>query len=297
MLEMELYQLRTFVTVAETGNLTQAAERIFSSLPAVSAHIKALEEELKIKLFERSAKGMRLTEHGMILKEKAQQVIDAGAELKLKAKTLSGEMSSIARIGLNSDTNYLRLARWHTALMTEHSELKIQLAYDTSTELLKQVKQGLLDISFLSGKNEDKLVQSVELCVTDVVIAAAPKWKQQLDQAGVEELAQLPWIKPEPLCVYHKLINELFLETIYKPSAITDSATEDTTLALVRSGAGLAFIRDDEALPLLQSKEITLWPERSFSLPLSLSYLKSRAEDPLIKALIKIISQSFLVTP
>lgn len=63
---MELYQLRTFVTVADTGNLTQAAERLFTSQPTVSAYIKALEEQLDIKLFDRTPKGMRLTDNGFL---------------------------------------------------------------------------------------------------------------------------------------------------------------------------------------------------------------------------------------
>ncbi len=121
---MELYQLRTFVTVADTGNLTQAAERLFTSQPAVSAHIKALEEELEVKLFDRTPKGMRLTESGTSLRDKAQLVINAGNELKLTAKTLQGEITGQAKIGLNTDAEYLLLAKWHNALMSEYPNLK-----------------------------------------------------------------------------------------------------------------------------------------------------------------------------
>jgi DNA-binding transcriptional LysR family regulator len=59
---VELYQLKTFVPVAEEGNLTRAAEKLFISQPAISAQIKALEEELRVELFRRSARGMTLTE-------------------------------------------------------------------------------------------------------------------------------------------------------------------------------------------------------------------------------------------
>ncbi len=53
---MELYQLRTFVAVAEAQNLTRAAQRLNASGPAVSAQIKALEEELGVDLFARTAR-------------------------------------------------------------------------------------------------------------------------------------------------------------------------------------------------------------------------------------------------
>ena len=58
---MELYQLRTFAAVAEESHLTRAAERLHLSQPAVSGHIKALEGELGVRLFDRAPTGMELT--------------------------------------------------------------------------------------------------------------------------------------------------------------------------------------------------------------------------------------------
>lgn len=290
---MELYQLRTFVTVAEMGNLTQASERLFTSQPAVSAHIKALEEELEIKLFERTPKGMLLTDDGESLREKAQLVLNASDDLKLKARTLQGELTGQAKLGLNADAEYLRLARWHNSLMTQYPHLKLQLTQSTSVELLKKVSSGLLDVSFFSGNSPFAEIEQVELCTTHAVIAAAPKWKEQLRNAGPEELAKLPWIYPEPLCIYHKLIRNMFADCKNKPAWITSSATEDSTNALLRAGVGLAFIRDDEADIMLKKGEAVVWAGESFSLPLCLGYLKSRKDDPVVKALKETITQVF----
>ena len=293
---MELYQLRTFVTVADTGNLTQASERLFTSQPAVSAHIKALEEELEIKLFDRTPKGMRLTENGMSLREKAQLVLNASNDLKLKAKTLQGILTGQAKIGLNADAEYLSLAKWHNALMSKYSQLKIQLTQGTSVELIKKVTTGSLDVSFFSGDNPYDDMDHIELCTTHAVIAAAPKWKEQLKHANTADLANLPWIYPEPLCIYHKLINHIFADT-KQPEWITSSADEGSTNALLRAGVGLAFIRDDEADTMLKKGEIVVWPGEAFSLPLRLAYLKSRKNDPVVKALIEIIVEQFCPIP
>lgn len=62
---MELYQLKTFTAVAEENHLTRAAERLNTSQPALSAHIKSLEAELGVTLFERTPKGMKLTPQGL----------------------------------------------------------------------------------------------------------------------------------------------------------------------------------------------------------------------------------------
>ena len=74
---------------------------------------------------------------------------------------------------------------------------------------------------------------------------------------------------------------------------VTSSATEDSTIALIKSGVGIAFIRDDEAATLLEKGEIVVYPNKSFSLPLRVGYLKSREEDPIVKALLEVIVHVF----
>ncbi len=294
---MELYQLRTFVTVADTGNLTQAAERLFTSQPAVSAHIKALEEQLEIKLFDRTPKGMRLTDNGFVLREKAQLVLNASNDLRLKAQTLQGVLTGQAKIGLNTDAEYLKLAKWHHRLISKYTSLKIQLTQGSSTELLKKVSSGLLDVCFFSGDNDLDELEYVDLLTTNAVLAGAPKWEEQLQNAGRKELAKLPWIFPEPLCIYHRFINHVFEDIKDNPIWVTSSATEDSTIALIKSEVGIAFIRDDEAASLLEKGEIVVYPNKTFSLPLRVGYLKSREDDPIIKALLEVIISVFKNKP
>ena len=85
----------------------------------------------------------------------------------------------------------------------------------------------------------------------------------------------------------------IFSDTKVQPAWATSSATEDSTIALLRSGIGLAFIRNDEADTLLKKGEIVVWPGESFTLPLRMAYLESRKEDPVIKALLEIIVKKF----
>ena len=96
---MELYLLRTFVTVAEQGHLTKAATLLHVSQPAVSGQVKALEEALGLRLFERSPTGVRLTKAGEALLPRARSALAAAAEFTTSAKKLAGHLTGKARVG------------------------------------------------------------------------------------------------------------------------------------------------------------------------------------------------------
>src|SRR5439155_24661686 len=95
---MELYQLRGFAAVAECGHLTRAAERLHLSQPALSAQIKALEDELGVHLFERGPSGMALTAAGKRLLPEATKVLADAASLHGKARPMEGEVAWRVRV-------------------------------------------------------------------------------------------------------------------------------------------------------------------------------------------------------
>jgi len=288
---MELYQLRSFVTVANTGNLTQASEQLFTSQPAVSAHIKALEEEFEMQLFKRSPKGMTLTANGILLKEKALKVLESSNELKVQAATLKGELAGTIKIGLNADAYYLRLSDWHQYLLEHFPRLNVELIQGTSIKLVDDVATGRLDASFIAVDLEHEELENIRLLNGYALVAASPKWQSKMHNAKVDDLALLPWIQPESYCVYHQFINDLF--TNKKPNNITTSASEEFTISLLLSGTGLSLIRDDQADELLMNNEIVVWDEVTFPLPLNFTYLKKRATDPIIQCLLDVIPRFF----
>src|SRR5436190_14733302 len=100
---MELYQLRSFAAIAETGQLTRAAEKLHVSQPALSSQLKALEEELEFALFERTPGGMVLTAPGKRLLADAEKVLAAAQNMQHNARTMKGDISGKARIGTLAD--------------------------------------------------------------------------------------------------------------------------------------------------------------------------------------------------
>src|SRR5579863_5456769 len=113
---MELYQLRTFVIVAEEENLTKAAKRLFMTPPAVSAHIKALEEELNVTLFVRTPQGMQITEKGLLLKTKVEQTLRAAQNIVNHATQMQDYLMGRMMLGLNATPGFLRVGQLVTQM-------------------------------------------------------------------------------------------------------------------------------------------------------------------------------------
>ncbi len=278
---MELYQLRTFLTVANEENLTRAAARLYSSQPTVSAHIKALEEDLRVKLFHRTSKGMKLTNEGEMLKRKAEQVLEAASELQTTAKHMQDQISGQVRIGVNTDGDQLRLSTLLDKITIEHPQIELQFIQETSGIILENLQHELLDCGYFFGNNPHSEIEHLTLEVVSFVIAIPARWREQMSDANWEALAALPWIIPAPECPYIEIFNKMELV----PKKIAYASSEPAINALVTAGSGVSIIRKDHALRMEAEGEIMIWNQNQYTLPLCFGYLSSRAGDPIIAVL------------
>jgi len=145
---MDIYQLKTFVRVARSGSITRASEELFLSQPAVSAHIKSLEDELGMALFERNARGMALTTAGEQLLPKAELLLQMHQSLLADAKALRAGISGRLRLGSNRAPSAPLLGKLLTRLGETLPDVEIVLEYGSSAEILDSLDKGELDAGF-----------------------------------------------------------------------------------------------------------------------------------------------------
>lgn len=102
---METHLLRSFLHVAELGNLSRASERLHLSQPALSRQIKQLEQSLGVELFERTGRGVRLTDAGELLERRARPLL---ADLEVLAAEVSGPCPGSIRWPHRRDPSIIR---------------------------------------------------------------------------------------------------------------------------------------------------------------------------------------------
>jgi len=282
---MELYHLRTFETVAEEGNLTRAAERLFTSQPAISAHIKSLERELDVVLFRRTSKGMQLTPAGRILREKANRVLGAASDLVAEAKGMRGKVVGVSRIGVNTDGDFLRLSAFLGSISRNHPHLALQFIQDVSGNILDDIRHGALDGGFFFGSFPEYEVTALDLAEIGFVIAAPAAWRDRVIEAEWKDLAALPWVFPVAENPYTQIFDQLFSERGNLPKRVAYASSEPAMNALVKAGAGISLIREDEAMAMQTKSEIVVWDRMCYPMTLRFGFLKDRKREPLVLAL------------
>ena len=290
---MELYQLRSFVAVAQAGHLTRAAEKLHISQPAVSAQIKALEDELDLALFERTSSGMVLTSAGERLLADAEKVLTSAQALRNEAKALKGEVAGKVRVGTTSDPGFIRVGEFLNTTVERHPLLQVELHQEVTGAAFAKVRDGELDASFYYGEIEHPSVDGLLLRASTYRVAAPAAWKMRVVDADWSQIALQPWIITPSISTHHKLVRALFDKHGIEPTKVVEADQEPVIANLVISGVGLSLIREDLALEKEAAGEVCLWRDVRLETTLWFIYLLARKDDPVIRALLGVLRDTW----
>lgn len=290
---MEIYQLRTFVTVARHGNITQAASALHLTQSTVSGHIKALEAGLGVSLFVRTAAGVALTGFGQQLLHRALDLLAKADEIIADARNFAGRLSGQIQLCVINDAETLNLADIMTGMREQYSDITVVLRHGLSGWALSEVKNGQCDAGFFIGEVTAPEVKAIKLKQIDYCIVGPLAWQDQVEAEGWAKIGILPWTWVPPLGSYPRLVTELLSGHGIKPLKVVETDREATLQSLVTAGVGLSLLRVDRARAAAREGKLFIWGEGKTSAYLSFIYLAARERDPLIQALLQVVEQNF----
>jgi DNA-binding transcriptional LysR family regulator len=291
---MELYQLRTFVAVAESSHLTRASERLHLSQPAVSGHIKALESELDVRLFDRAPSGMVLTEAGRRLLAHAQKVLAAAEGVKQAAQRLHGAIAGQLHIGTVADPADNRLGALLSAAVQRHPLLRLELHQAMSGTALESVREGRLDATFFFGDPPPSPLVALPLRQLIYRVAAPATWADRVAHARWTDIAALPWIRTPTLSTHSHLVSKLFATHGLPPPDAAVLADDETVITnLIVAGLGVALVRDEVARARAADGELVAWPHAAIETTLWFVAPAARVEEPPLAALLDLVREAW----
>ncbi len=241
---MELRQLRYFAAVAETGNISRAAQKMFLTQPALSRQIRALEDEIGQCLLERQAHSIRLTPAGEALLREARELIQRADEML--ARVRAAGQSVQLRVGYAPSLASGLLSGAVANFSQKHPVARVEL-FDLSTkEMLAGLENDTLDVALTVGQERD----GHGLKWTPLLRVS---W--QLAVNHQHRLARQARVSPEEVArerlvvfcqrdypEYWNTVTEWLREQRQRPAIAGEYDGVDSLLAAVESGLGVAIV-------------------------------------------------------
>jgi DNA-binding transcriptional LysR family regulator len=263
---MELYQIRHFTSVAETGSFTKAAARAAVTQPALSVSIAKLEEELGVKLFHRLPKSVTLTPAGQRFQTTAHEILDACNKVKADLQATAADRP--LRIGVLRTLPSAHLARLVETLQRGLAGTRIELVDGTREELEAQLSGRKL-LACVSSKDGKKPGQrSVELLRERYGLAVSLQHR-----LASQRSVQLSDLNGERFivrthCEAFRDTTKLLAARGIRSRVVYKTDQDDRALALIGAGLGVALMPS-----IFEASNVKKVPVRDFHLKRVISLL------------------------
>ncbi len=193
---MELRVLNYFLAVAREENITKAAQMLHISQPTLSRQMMQLEEELGVKLFARSNHNIVLTEDGLLLKRRAQELIALADKTKRDFINKDAELSGEVAIGSGEFRSTRELAKIMVAFQKKHPLVQFRIYSGNADNIQDYIERGHLDLGVMGEPVDIRKYEFVSMPVREKwgVLVRRDSELSGKKQVQVEDLLDIPLV-------------------------------------------------------------------------------------------------------
>ena len=279
---LDIRLLRAFAVVAEENNISRAAQRLFISQPPLTRHIRHLEAQLGVTLFQRHSKGLILTDAGREVLEIIRPMLALQARTLAALSELSVHSPQPLRLGLTTAFEQGIFAAVESAL-SKHTRT-LHITRHASPALAQQVRKGKLDAALVALPLNTEGLHLHPLPYQEPLIAALPvSWPEAARPAlTLRALNHRPlfWFKRERNPDFFDYTRRIFDRAGYSPAYVEEPAEHDVLLARIARGEGMILL--PASFSAIQRQGVVFCPvAEGDSMPLSLGviYAPHQAES------------------
>ena len=282
---MELRVLNYFLAVAREENITKAAQILHVTQPTLSRQIAQLEEELGVKLFRRSNHHIILTEDGMILKRRAQEIISLAEktrqDLMQKAEVLTGEIS----IGSGEFLSSRILSDIIASFSKKYPKIKYSIYSGNGENVRERIERGLIDVGLITTPVDINKYHSVIMPQKELwgILAREDSPLADKEEISPQELQDVPLITTSSelhtsmvgqwLGEYYDRVNITAMGNLqYNEAVLAQSGMGDViSIKLNSTYPGLRFIPFS---PRLENGTAIVWKKEQIFAPAAEAFIK-----------------------
>lgn len=242
---MELRQLHYFLALADELHFGRAAARLHISQPPLTVHIRRLEEELEVSLFDRSTRRVALTAEGAAFRDHVQRLLRDLDEAVAEVRDIRSGHRGRARVGFVSSASYWLIPEAVRRVRASEPGLALDLMPLPSGEQIEELVEGRLDLGILRDPQaQPGLV--VEELFTEPLAAVLPRGHPLAERSVVrpEELVADPLVlfPYRSMPGYVSTVQNLLQTTTASPQIVQRAVNQENILGLVAAGVGVSVL-------------------------------------------------------
>ena len=246
---MELRHLRYFVAVAEALSFTRGAEKLHLAQPSLTRQIKDLEEEIGVRLLDRTTQQVKLTPEGQSFLVDAKRVLDLSEEIVESVRHFSRDELAALNIGYVANLFYDLLPVTLASFQRSFPTIPINLFDMTCGDQFRALQEGKIDLGFvgLHEPIEERGLQFRPIASYETVVAVAKN-----DPLAKKSLIKLKELKPmffigmseASYPGYRRWLTQTCRKVGFSPKVLQDADIERTLIQSVAAGLGVALLPD-----------------------------------------------------
>lgn len=291
---MERTQMLYAVTIAKCGSFTSAARILHLAQPSLSLQIKLLEEELGVLLFERTGKGIRLTEAGQRFVEQAERILRQTDVLKKEMEDYSVLRKGRLHIGALSTMASLGIPALLRSFNAQYPDIELTITESGSADLISILHQGNIDAAFAIYEADNKAGSALHRIplLTSRVYAAMNKNHPlaQKEFLTYEELCDQPLAITNRNFNFYRMIFRKLEEQGFIPKISCTCNQIETCMVLADMGFGITLCTEETGL-YYDHVSLSFVPlEPAIERTVSLFYRSDPAYHPVLSSFIEFIN-------
>jgi DNA-binding transcriptional LysR family regulator len=240
---MDFKQLRAFLTVADTGNVTRAADLLNLVQPAVSRQLRLLEEDVGTELFERERHGMVLTDAGKTLLTYARRAMLELDRARAELDTAGDEVGGLVTVGLLPSTSDLLASPLVSAVARRYPRIRTRIAMGYAGTLHQWLETGDIDVALLYGAERLPNIQAQPLLEEALWVVGPPSARLRRQQpVPLASLAGKPLILPSGPHGIRTLVDHACAVSNVELTIAAETNAMSIQKSLVLGGHGLTIL-------------------------------------------------------
>ncbi|AIF44293.1 selenium metabolism-associated LysR family transcriptional regulator [Virgibacillus sp. SK37] len=265
---MNYERLKTFIAVAEKKSFSEAARILFVTQPTITSQVKALEEELNTKLFERTTKKVKMTQSAKILLHHAKEIVRlsdlAKKEIQDIEETTYGELG----IGCSFTIGEYILPSFLKKFKDLYPLIQMRMEISNSDRIVTHIKDQLIDVGLIETPMDDPQIMIEPFLEDELILIAAPNYFDNEDDITLEQLKNVPLITRERGSGTRAVVNQYLKQagiTMDDLNVVMELGSTEAIKSAVESGLGVSIISQNAIVKEKQLNLLTSYPIKNLS--------------------------------